>query len=275
MSGRQQVSAGFLHQSTAQHWIDEVRPLAVPLVTAPASGVDPGIVRVRAREAESLDDAPHGAFMLTWPQRTEHEAVINHLADCRPFLGLYNLLLHDLPDEGRPFQAVLKDGTRLRIAITNDVLQVLATGPSGTYSMIRHHALMFFVAHLWLPIENQPVWGSLYHSSVGLAARRYRASDAFGHPRRYLDELERGAFAALDRLAANLSRADAAPKPSDPDTQLVLSYMHAANAAVAVLIDAYDAVTPKDRPEWLVSQLAVGYREDAFLVDAWAAMTAS
>lgn len=265
------TAAGYLDESTAQTWVEEVQPLAEVLVTSAAGG-NPPIVRVQARQAH-LEDAPHGALMITWPHRTESDAVINHLADCRPFLRLYELLLRDLPDEGRRFLIVLRDGTRLRLAITNDVLQILAAGPGGVYSMIRHHALMFLAAHVWLPPDDQPLWEELYHASVRGAADRYRRSKQFGHPRSYLDKLEHRAFAALDRLAAGqIPIGHDASGPENADIRLVLDYMHAANAAVAILLDAWKSVAPTRRTEWMIQQLAVDYREDDFLVEAWGTM---
>jgi hypothetical protein len=264
------VGWGILDQEIAQRWIDEVRPLAAKLLRD-QDRRDAGSVNIRACGRDPVG-APHGALMLTWPVRDGREAVINHLVDCRPFLRLYERLLDELPDMGESFRVVVEDGSRLRIAVTNDVLQVLAPGPSHAYSMIRHHALMFLAAHLWLPAAQQPRWAALYRASVGPAARRYHASADFGSPRRYLDDLERRAFAAIDELAARA----ASPRPGgdpvasqDPRLRLMLDYMHAANAAVAVLIEDYGATPPQDRTRWLRRELAVGYRADAYLLDRW------
>lgn len=264
------VGWGILDQEIAQRWIDEVRPLAVKLLRD-EDRRDARSVNIRACGRDPVG-APHGALMLTWPVRDGREAVINHLVDCRTFLRLYERLLDELPDTGESFRTVMEDGSRLRIAVTNDVLQVLAPGPSHAYSMIRHHALMFLAAHLWLPAAQQPRWAALYRASVGPAARRYHASANFGSPRRYLDDLERRAFAAIDELAARA----ASPRPGgdpvasqDPRLRLTLDYMHAANAAVAVLIEDYGATPPQDRTRWLRRELAVGYRADAYLLDRW------
>lgn len=278
MTDARELSKGFLHQADAQRWIDEVRPFALSLVVGVA-GYDPRTAtaqtgaeapNVFARQVDSIDAAPHRGLMLTWPERTGHDAVINHLLDCRAFLALYARFLEDLRDAVR-FRAVLSDGSRLRLAVTNDVLQVLAPGPSGEYSMIRHHALMFLAAHLWLPSTDQKLWRDLYRSSIPLAADRYRASGERGDVREYLEDLERSAFAALDRLSAVVLPGNPVV-PDGTDVALVLSYMHAANAAVAVLIDAYDAVSRPKRFDWLVEQLAVYYRDDDYLADSWAAM---
>lgn len=259
----EELAAGFLHERTAQRWIDEVYPLAAQLVD-PSGGTD---VRIRAHQVESLAEAPYGSLMLTWPQQNGHEALINHLVDCRDFLGLYDLMLRDLPDE-HGYRRVLADGTRLQVAVTNDVLQILAPGPSGSYSMIRHHALMFFAAHQWLPAAERARWDSLYHASVTPAVSGYRASNHAPGVRSYLDRLERSAFAALERLADAPRRAGVTQfDRSEDDVRVVLSYLHAANAAVAVLIDAHKAVAPSDRHGWLVDQLSQAYRTDDFLVD--------
>jgi hypothetical protein len=199
------------------------------------------------------------------------------LVDCRPFLRLYERLLEELPPADGRFRTVVEDGSRLRVAVTNDVLQVLSPGPSGHYSMIRHHALVLLAAHLWLPAAQQPLWASLYRASVGPAAQRYRASAAFGSPRPYLDRLERHAFAALDELAlpAAHPRWDGEVGARDARVRLVLDYMHAANAAVAVLLDRFEAVAPKDRTRWLQRELATAYRADEFLVNWWCAAVSS
>ena len=269
MSATSQAAEGFLHQATAQRWIDEVLPLALSLVAAGGVPVSPG-VRVQARQVDSTDYAPHRSLMLTWPEHDGSDAVINHLFDCRAFLALYGLFLDELPDGAR-FRVVLSDGNRLKVAVTNDVLQVLAPGPTGEYSMIRHHALMFFAAHLWLPPADQALWTDLYHASLARAAERYRTSHTFGNARRYLGSLEHRAFAALDRLA-EIAVPGKPLAADEDDVQLVMSYMHAANAAVAVLIDAFEALPQSRRFDWLVTQLAVHYRGEDYLVGEWAAM---
>ncbi|HEV8528407.1 MAG TPA: hypothetical protein VGS60_12795 [Actinomycetes bacterium] len=267
---RGNVASGILQQEIAQRWIDEVRPLAVALLRD-QDRREASSVNIRACGRDPVG-APHGTLMLTWPVRDGREAVINHLVDCRPFLRLYERLLDELPHAGESFRTVVEDGSRLRIAVTNDVLQVLAPGPSHDYSMIRHHALMLLVAHLWLPAAQQLRWAALYRASVGLAAQRYQASAAFESPRQYLDDLEREAFAALDELAAqgaSPARAGDPEATQDRRLHLALDYMQAANAAVAVLIDDYSATPPQNRTRWLQQELAVGYRLDDYLLDRW------
>jgi hypothetical protein len=268
-----EATYGILRQEVAQGWVDEVRPLAVALLRD-GDQREARSVAIRARGRDPVE-APHGPLMLTWPVRDGREAVINHLVDCRTFLRVYERLLIELPQAEGHLRAVLTDGSRLRIAVTNDVLQVLAPGPGGAYSMIRHHALMFFAAHLWLPEAQQPLWADLYRASVGPAGQWYRASDALGSPRRYLDDLECRAFAALDELAVQAATLPPGGDPigaEDPRLRLVLNYLHAANAAVAVLLGDYQATRPEDRTRWLRQQLAVDYRTDGFLVDRWHAV---
>jgi hypothetical protein len=261
-------ASGILQQEIAQRWIDEVRPLAVALLRdQDRSGASS--VNLRACGRDPLG-APHGTLMLTWPVRDGREAVINHLVDCRPFLRLYARLLDELPDAGGSYRTVIEDASRLRIAVTNDVLQVLAPGPTHDYSMIRHHALMLLAAHRWLPAGQQPRWARLYHASVGPAARRYQASADFQNPRRYLDDLERRGFAALDELAdPPVSPACGDDPDADQPLRPALDYMHAANAAVAVLMDDHDATPSEDRTRWLRQELAVGYRMEDYLLDRW------
>jgi hypothetical protein len=261
-----------LPEAVAQRWIDEVVPLAVALLRDDQVRSAARSVRIRARAAERTEDGPYGGLMLTWPERHGDEAVIHHLVDCRKFLSLYDRMLADLGPDQRRFRTVTLDGSRLRIAVTNDVLQLLAPGPERSYSMIRHHALMFFAATLWLTDQQRRLWTDLYRASLGMAGRRYGASRAHGAPRRYLDQLERKAFSALSELAASTRLSGSAAHQAGGDGErlrTVLDYMHAANAAVALLIDRYRSQPLQARTRWLMEELAVGYRADEFLVDAW------
>lgn len=179
-------------------------------------------------------------------------------------------VLAELGPDHQRFHTVIEDGSRLRIAVTNDVLQVLAPGPERDYSMIRHHALMFLAAHLWLADRQRRLWTDLYRASLEVAGRRYKATRGHGAPRQYLDQLEHQAFQALGELAGSPDPAESADQDGDDGERLraVLDYMHAANAAVALLIDRYSAQPRQARTRWLEDALAVGYRADDFLVDA-------
>ena len=52
--------------------------------------------------------------------------------------------------------------------IANDVLQLFVLDPpAGTYSMVRHHALMLAAATAWLGRDAKHAWGAL-HASAGM-----------------------------------------------------------------------------------------------------------
>jgi len=86
-------------------------------------------------------DSPYGRFMVAWPDESD-EPVIHHLPDADFFLSLLELSYADALAAEPELREALLDGSRLEIAITNDVLQVQAAGPPGSYGMVRHHALM-------------------------------------------------------------------------------------------------------------------------------------
>jgi hypothetical protein len=64
---------------------------------------------------------------------------------------------------------LVASGERQWVGIANDVLQLYVPNPpDGTYSMIRHHALMLVAATLWLGRERARRWLDA-HSAVARA----------------------------------------------------------------------------------------------------------
>ena len=67
-------------------------------------------------------------------------------------------------------EALISNGDRLWVGIANDVLQMFVPDPPpGTYSMVRHHALMLGAATLWLGPDRAGPWERAH----GLAARAF------------------------------------------------------------------------------------------------------
>lgn len=241
----------------AQSLIDPWRPAIVA-----AGGRS---ARVATRAVEDPATAGLGRFMLSWPEADGDDFVLYHLRDGGFFLRLlvecYAPVLADQPQRGR----VVTDGSRLEVAITNDVLQVQAAGPPGDYSMIRHHALMLLIATEWLGEPARSRWLALY-SDIAAAARAGGAP-----PAARLDAVEDEAFAEMRQLAAGASDAgSSAELLAEPGRlQCVLLYQWCAAVAVGLLAGQWARAPEQQRDEWLERQLIEGYRSDNYLIEDW------
>jgi hypothetical protein len=250
---------------TADRWIRETVPGARALVNWSEPIVDE---RTTVRGVPVAEERGlYGSFMLTWFKDRTCEPIIYYLKEQGTYLELAAACMSSaLAEEGLVRQA-LSDGSRMRIAITNDVLQVMAPTPSGRYSMVRHHALMFLAATLWLPDHQRDKWLQLYRLSLE-AVRRELALAA--DLTLFLSEIEDSAFSVFERGAP---RPEGNPIASvkeiqNDDRDAITRYMLYCNAAVAILAERLRGARDRGWSEqaWLAREV-VRYRSDYYLLE--------
>jgi hypothetical protein len=248
-----------------RRWIDKAQQLVDPL-RAVVEKTGGRSRTVRAHCVSDIRQAAYGNFMLSWPEPAGPDVTtLNHLPDGALVLQLLGLAY-------RPELAVhphlgecLRDGSRLELAFTNDVLQVQAAGPPGAYSMVRHHALVLHAATLWLDEPARTRWLELCEAvAVGLSRQPGGRPSAA-----QLDDIEGLAFADLEAYAARtITATDGAALLAEPGRLTnVVAFHRVATAAVAVL--------ERDRRargglslDWQLEQISAATRDD-YLRDEW------
>lgn len=141
--------------------------------TAAALGLDasdPNVLNVTARRVEP-SAAKGGSLIPAWPFRADDGSVtIEFVDDWGVLLAGWRAAVGESTDPTFDLDAFIRSGERLWVGIANAVLQMYVTDPpAGTYTMVRHHALMLGAATLWLGPERARVW----HQAHALAARGF------------------------------------------------------------------------------------------------------
>lgn len=172
-------TATTLDEARADAIVQAARPLAAGLLRPeerPAAGLP-----VQARLVEPAV-ARGGSLIPAWPVRDPAGGVtIEFVADWGAMLAGWCAALDDGPDDaastrprsgGPDLHALVLSGERVWVGIANDVLQLFVPDPpSGTYSMVRHHALMLGAATLWLGPARAALWQAA-HAAVARAFLR-------------------------------------------------------------------------------------------------------
>lgn len=263
--------SGVITKTLADEWVRGTTPLAVALVNWAAPVVNNNI-RVRAVAVDDLRQAPYGPLMLSWFDSHRTEPIIYYLTQHTTYLLLSAKCLDQTIGEPDVVRSALTDGSRMRIAITNDVLQVMAPTPPGPYSMIRHHALMFLAATLWLPAEQCDRWLYIYDRSLEAVRRDLGPTAEIGT---LLSDIERNAFTVFD--SGREMRIDSKPPfelemaTSDQDT--ICRYILYCNAAVGLLVKRLREAQRWGWTEqaWLAAELNP-YRSDYYLLSEFGSL---
>ncbi len=221
--------------------------------------------RVTGRSIRDLSEAAFGNFMLSWLVPRGEDVEISHLPDGRFFLRLLDLTYRPLFDREPGLRGCLLDGSRLELALTNDVLQAQAAGPPGRYSMVRHHALVLHAATHWLEEPGRTRWLRLYDSVTALVPRRPGppSADELAH-------IEGSAFADFE-LHAEASRdpAEATAMLADPGKlRNVIQYQIVAAAAIGVLERDRLSRGVGNCGEWMTGQISAATSDD-YLLEQW------
>lgn len=213
------------------------------------------------------EEGIYGPFMLTWFKDRTSEPIIYYLEEQGTYLELAATCMSSALAEDVLVRQALSDGSRVRISITNDVLQVMAPTPPGQYSMVRHHALMFLAATLWLPDDQRNRWLQLYRASLEAVRPELElASDL----KLLLSEIENSAFRVFERGTdhSEKRRLRSAKEFRDEDRDAVTRYILYCNAAVAVLAERLSLARDRGWSEqaWLAREV-VRYRSDYYLLE--------
>jgi hypothetical protein len=223
----------------------------VPAVPSPVTG----------RPAATAD-APYGLFMLTWPTTGGGGQVINYLHDGGLFLDLLRRVYAPVFAARPGLARALDDGSRLEMAVTNDVLQVQLDQLADGYSMIRHHALMLFEAVTWLDPPAAERWSAIFTAAIGLAMRGRSVAPSAAD----LDRIEGDGFAAMSECAPVSTSPGAWDLFPAPAIRAITEYQLWASAAIGLLCRGYALVAAAERTTWHQRQLS-RYRDAGYLLD--------
>src|SRR4051812_48810220 len=130
-----------LDDARANKIVAAARPHAEGLLRA--SSPDGARIQVTARRVLP-GDARGGSLIPAWPIRqTEGSVVIEFVEDWGVMLASWCAVPGLAPSDLSAMTDLVRSGERVWVGIANDVLQLYVPDPpAGTYSMVRHHALM-------------------------------------------------------------------------------------------------------------------------------------
>lgn len=154
--------------------IAAARPRAAALLPSRQSAGDP---RVSGRLV-APSAATGGSLIPAWPSlNPDGSATIEYVADWGVLLAGWSEAAgaSDEPDldPDLDIDGLIGSGERLWVGIANDVLQMFVPNPpEGTYSMVRHHALMLGAATLWLGPERARLWQQVHTVAARAFLRR-------------------------------------------------------------------------------------------------------
>lgn len=256
-----------ISQESSLRWVAKARTLSRPLVelagaVGDASAVEPKIV-------EDPQQWALGSFMLAWLEPAGHVRYVRHLPDASFFLRLLGRAYAPVFERRPDLSPVLLDDSRPEMSLTNDVLQIQlrSADPGDDYSMVRNHALMLFIAALWLDEPERSRWLDLYDELVTYVDDRDE-----GRPN--LDKLslcERGAFADFAELTPLTLDPATADKllVSDHALDRILDYQLYAGVAIGLLWREFRDLDAHDHEKWYRTQLSEFYVRPDYLNDSW------
>lgn len=127
-------------------------------------------------------DAIGGSLIPAWPIRAEDGSVtIEYVADWGVLLAGWRDAAGPSDDPDLDLDGLLASGDRLWVGIANDVLQKFVPDPpDGTYSMVRHHALMLGAATIWLGPERARLWQRAHTVAAHAFLRRLDGGSLWG-----------------------------------------------------------------------------------------------
>lgn len=219
-----------------------------------------GQLRVSARIITPTA-APGGCLVPAWPTRQpDGSVVIECIEDWGVLLAAFRTVVAEPPDATADVDDLLTSGQRIWIGVANDVLQLCVPDPPpGTYSMVRHHALMHAAATLWLGPELTSRWRRV-HTYAALAFLRGLGTTPLWEgidraerqmawlleqPRAHADAREVLRWLEVDRAAADSYAA----------------FVGAASLGLAALLETVPSHTPGS---WLREAVAEAHRQPGF-----------
>jgi hypothetical protein len=185
-----------------------------------------------------------GSIIPAWPKRqSDGSVVIEYVDDWGALLvGFLSSIGAERSDLGVLVQ-------RVWIGIANDVLQLfVADPPPGTYSMVRHHALMLAAATAWLGPAAISAWHAAHMVAGGAFVRSCDRplQDSIEAAERGL-EILLGDERAHQPAARALAWFDVDPVAG----KLYIDYLGAASLGVTAVLDVMPTSDP-DQAAWLL-----------------------
>jgi hypothetical protein len=252
---------------STETWVAKAAGLATPLLGLAGPVADPSAVE--PLEVGDPAEWPYGRFMLAWLDSAGPVRHVRHLPDASFFLRLLGRAYAPVFATRPELAELLLDDSRPEMSLTNDVLQLqLRSAPHGAgYSMVRNHALMLFIAALWLDEPQRTGWLDLYDELVS-----YVDSRPGGRPG--LDELaavEEGAFDDFVELAPLTIDPVASEKLLRAGGVLdrILDYQLYAGVAIGLLWREYRDLPESAREAWFRTQLSELYGRSDYLDEKW------
>ena len=177
-----------------------------------------------------------GSLIPAWPHKDDAGGVtIDYVDDWGALLAAWVSSVR--PAEQALALDLVRSGERVWIGIANDVLQVFVPDPpEGTYSMVRHHALMLAAATIWLGAAAAGRWRRAHASAAHSFLLRHGAEPLWGA----IDAAERGLGALLADPRCRQPAPDALRwLEADPGARAAyVDYLGAASLGVAAVLDA-------------------------------------
>jgi hypothetical protein len=221
-----------------------------------------GTVELDVHAAPCSPKAARGGSLIpAWPHKDDSGRVtIDHVDDWGALLSAWVSSVQ--PAEQALALDLVRAGERVWIGIANDVLQLFVPDPpEGTYSMVRHHALMLAAATIWLGSDAVSRWRRAHASAAGRFLLRHGAEPLWSA----IDAAQRG----LDRLLRN-------PQCYQPASEVLrwldrdssarsayVDYLGAASLGVAAALDAMLASRSTPEP-WLQKTIAESHSDPDF-----------
>jgi hypothetical protein len=222
----------------------------------------PHALAALGRQSESLpvratcvfaEQARGGSLIPAWPVfEPDGGVVIEYVADWGALLSAW-LSIVDAPRQSLA-RRLIERGERVWIGVANDVLQLFVNGPPpGTYSMVRHHALMLAAATIWL---GPPAIDAWRHAHFGVARAFLR-----WHEHEPLWDAIGAAEDGLTQLLSDEAVRQAAPAAlewldaSTAARTRYIDFLGAASLGVAAVLGALEA-SAEPSAQWLARAVA-------------------
>ena len=231
-------TAGHVDEHRAQAIVEEATPHAVATLGLPVGTVLPVTAIAVAPEV-----ARGGSIVPAWPMRqADGSVVIEYVEDWGALLA--GLLAATGAGQADP--EVLAQ--RVWIGIANDVLQLFVVDPPpGTYSMVRHHALMLAAATAWLGAAPMRTWQAAH---IAAGAAFVRSCDRPLHAAIQVAEEGLQTLLADERAHQPAARTLAWLDDDPVAAERYIDYLGAASLGVAAVLGAMPD-SDFDRVGWL------------------------
>jgi hypothetical protein len=202
-----------------------------------------------------------GSLIPAWPHKDASGGVtIDYVDDWGVLLSAWVSSVQ--PAEQALALDLVRSGERVWIGIANDVLQVFVQDPpEGTYSMVRHHALMLTAATIWLGSDAVSRWRRAHAGAAQGFLRRHGGEPLWSA----IDAAERGLGALLSDPRGRQPAPDALGwlEADSSARTAYLDYLGAASLGVAAALEAMLASSSSRQP-WLGQAVAEWHADPDF-----------